>query len=80
MKSNKERYQQHMAGRNGGSNNGGGGGLGGAAWLIIAVAVFALLYSTHAMWCSAIHVCDDDLTIGEGKPIPDADEISKHFR
>jgi hypothetical protein len=79
MKSNKQRYQEHMGKRSGGGGQG-GGGMNGAAWVIVFIALFALLYSTRAMWMSATGLSTDDLTIGEGKPIPDADEISKHFR
>lgn len=76
MKSNKQKYAERM--KKGGGNNGGGGN--GLMWLIIFIAIFALLYSTKEMWSSAIGTSTDDLTIGEGKPGPDVDRIQQMFR
>lgn len=78
MKSNKQRFNDHMS-KQGGGNNGGSGGEP-LMWIIIFIAIFALLYSTKAMWESAIGINLDDLTVGEGKPNPDADAIGKMFR
>lgn len=51
-----------------------------AMWVIVFVIIFALLYSTRAMWGAAVDLDHDDLSIGIGNTIPDAEEIGKRFR
>jgi hypothetical protein len=65
MKSNKQRYNESLNSNNNGSN---GNGSNPLMWIVIFVALFALIYSTRALWCDTIGLCHDDLSVGTYNP------------